>query len=388
MERSDRFPFTELPEALVEEMLSKSELVGDQLYDTFKEIQNNKTKMRKQLQEQNILKQDTEVGYPGIPTTCGVDGSYAVEKLLATDFAACAAVAIEGLTPPSEKRYEKRYWEKPHHRVFIHPEKHNLDTGTVIRGLMMEMELELAAKAPHDIVFLDGSLTTPLIYANQAINKMLEWVNEGTQTEVGKELEERFRKFLEDYKTILESLRTDKLWVSMPKYTTRRELGKKLSWSAHYDDRAILTTILSPGEFTSPVPLEEPLQPWHLRLPFKNKELERLKDEVIISAINRLYVMYYRPHNWTPVFRIEMASSIATNNSRIAVLLQGLKYQSGTPGILEPYPLYIADRMVKHLGSAIPAFRQTATRRMTELHQGDIGEIFFSMHGYRTESGR
>ena len=83
-----------------------------------------------------------------------------------------------------------------------------------------------------------------------------------------------------------------------------------------------------------------------------------------------------------------MASSIATNLSRIAVLLQGLKHQCGTPGIFEPYPIYMADRMVKHLGGAIPALRQTAAKRMTELHQGDIGEIFFSMHGYRTESGR
>jgi len=222
---------------------------------------------------------------------------------------------------------------------------------------------------------------------NQAINKVIELENEGNQTEVGKELKESFEQFLKDYKMILDSSRTDKLWVSMPKYTTRRELGKKLNWPSHYDDRAILTTILSPGEFTSPIPLDEPQQPWHLRLLSNDKEFERLKDEVI-SAINRLYVMYYRPHNWTPVFRIEMASSIATNNSRIAVLLQGLKFQSSTPGILEPYPLYTADRMVKHLGNAIPAFRQTATRRMTELHQGDIGEIFFNMHSYRTESGR
>lgn len=379
MDKVEQTPFAELPEALVEEMLSKSELVGDKLYNSFKEIQNNRAKMREQLQSQNILKHDTELGYPGIPTTCGADGSYAVEKLLATDFAACAAVAIEGLTPPSEKRH----WEKPYHRVFIHPEKHDPDTGTVIRGIMMRMEVELAAKAPHDIVFLDGSLTTPLIYTNQAINK----VSESHDTIVAKDLTENFKDFLESYKTILESSRTDKLWVSMPKYTTRRELGKKLNWPPHYDDRAILTTILSPGEFTSPIQLEEPPQPWHLRLPYDDKELERLNDEML-SGIRRLYVLYYRPHPWTPALRVEMASSIATNNSRIAVLLQGLKYQCGTPGILEPYPLYIADRMVKHLSRAIPAFRQTATGRMAELHQGDIGEIFFSMHGYRTESGK
>ncbi|MEG8946406.1 DNA double-strand break repair nuclease NurA [Rosettibacter firmus] len=383
MEKSNKILFAELPEALVEEMLSKSEQVGDKLYDAFKEIQNNKARLREQLEQKNILKKDTELPYVSPPTTCGIDGSYAVEKLLATDFVACAAVSIEGLTPPSEKRF----WEKPYHRVFIYPEKHDPDTGTIIRGVMMEMELELAAKAPHDIVFLDGSLTTPLIYMNQAINKMLEWKNEGIYTEVGEELEKRFGGFLEDYKTILESSRTDKMWVSLPKYTTRRELGKMFNWPSHYDDRAVLNTILLPSEFTSPIPLEKPQQTWHLRIPSNEKKLETLKDE-IISAITRLYVIYYRPHNWTPVFRIEIASSVAENNSRIAILLQGLKYQSGTPGIIEPYPLYIADRMVKHLGGAIPAFRQTATRRMTELHKGDIGEIFFSMHGYRTESGR
>jgi len=379
MEKGEQTPFAELPEALVEEMLSKSEMVGESLYTAFKEIQESKERIRRQLQDENILKKDAELGYPGIPTTCGVDGSYAVERLLATDFAACAAVAIEGLTPPSEKRH----WEKPHHRVIIRPEKHDPDTGTVIRGIMIGMELELASKAPHDIVFLDGSLTTPLIYMNQSVNKVLESGN----TVIGRNLVENFEAFLGSYQTILEAARTDRSWVSMPKYTTRRELGKKLNWPSHYDDRAILTTILSPGEFAAPVPLDQPQQPWHLRVPHSNKELKRLRDKVLLG-INRLYVIHYKPHNWTPALRIEMASSIATNNSRIAVLLQGLKYQCGTPGILEPYPLYIADRMVKHLGSAIPAFRQTATRRMAELHQGDIGEIFFNMHGYRTESGR
>jgi hypothetical protein len=383
MERSEQTPFLELPEALVEEMLAKSETIGEKLYEAFKETQINKIVYRKQLEEKGFLKRDTDLGYPDIPTTCGIDGSYAVERLLATDFVACAAVAVEGLTPPSEKRY----WEKPHHRVFIQSEKHDPDTGTVIRGLMIVMELELAVKAPHDLVFLDGSLTTPLIYMNQAVNKIIEWESENNQMEVGRELKERFKLFLENYKEILVSLRTDKLRVGIPKYTTRREIGRELNWLSIYDDRAILTTILSPGEFITPFPLERPQQPWHLKLPHNDEKLEKLKDEVI-SAINKLYVIYYRPHNWTPAFRIEIAPSIAKNDSLIALLLQGLKHQSRTPGILEPYPLYIADRMVKHLRSAIPAFRQAATRRMTELHQGNVSDIFFNMHGYRTESGR
>lgn len=368
-------PFAELPEALVEEMLSKSEEVGSFLYDSFEEIQQNREKIRTHLLNEGILKRDSEVGYPAIPTTCGVDGSYAVERLLATDFVACAGVAIEGLTPPSEKRY----WEAPYHRLFIEPEKHNPDSGSIIRGLMMEMEIELAVKAPHDIVFLDGSLTTPLIYMNQAINKVMEYAEE---TKFAREIKERFDEFLDSYKTILEARRSDKLWVGIPKYTTKRELGEKFSWPAHYDDRAILTTILYPGEFTSPISLTPPSQPWHLKLPTGgvNRDFD--------GILRRIHVIYYKPHKWTPALRIEIAPSVATNNSRIAILLQGLKYQCGTPGILEPYPLYIADRMVKHLGKALPAFRQTATKQMAKLYKGDVGEIFFSMHGYRTESGR
>lgn len=383
MERSEETIFAELPEALVEEMLFNSETVGDTLYESFEEIQQNKEIMRRQLREKNILRQDTDFGYPQLPTTCGVDGSYAVERLLATDIVTCAAVAVEGLIPPSEKRH----WVKPNHRVFIQPERHDPDTGMLVRGLMILMELDLAVNAPHDIVFLDGSFTTPIIYMNQTINKILEMENNGINISLCKNIKERFKKFSDDYKVILESSRSDKLWVSMPKYTTRRELGKMFNWPPQFDDRALLTTILCPGEFTTPIRIESPQQPWHFRAPSPEKGLERIKNE-IISAIDNLYIIYYRPHRWTPAFRIEIASSIASNNSRIAVLLQGIKYQAGTPGIMEVYPLYIADRMVKHLGRAIPVFRQIATKKMVDLHQGDISDLFFSMHGYRTESER
>ena len=377
MESIDQ-PFAELPEALVEEMLSKSEEIGNSLYRSFKEIQKNKENIRNQLLSEGFLKRDSEIGYPAIPTTCGVDGAYAVERLLSIDFVACAAVATEGLTPPSEKRH----WEQPHHGVFIGPEKHNPYTVSIIRGLMIEMEIELAVKAPHDIVLLDGSFATPLIYVNQAINKVIELEDKDGETELTSEIKNRFGNFIESYRKILLSERSDKIWAGMPKYTTKRELGEKFNWPTHYDDRAILTAILDPGEFTKPIPLTSPSQPWHLKLPTGNIDRE------LDSILRRVHVMYYKPHKWTPALRIEIAPSVAHNDARIAILLHGLKYQCGIPGILEPYPLYIADRIVKHLGKAIPAFRQTATKRMTELHPGDVGEIFFSMHGYRTESGR
>jgi len=367
-------PFAELPEALVEEMLSRSEAVGDVLHISFQKLQKSKEKFRSQLSGKNLLKSENEVAYSNIPTTCGIDGSYAVERLLAVDLAACAGVSVEGITPPSEKSY----WEKPLHKVFIKPQQHNTDTGTVIRGLMMEMEIELAAKAPHDIVFLDGSFVTPLIYMNQAVNKLLE----NSDLTVGKEIVENFNSFIHNYREILESTRSDKLWVAVPKYTTKREIGKKFDWPPEYNDRSVLTSILKPGEFTWPIQMETPSQPWHLKFPSGET------DSSFNNLLQKVHVIYYKPYNWTPALRLEVTAHIASNTSQIGILLQGIRHQCITPGILEPYPLYLADRMVKHLGKAIPAFRQTATKRMIEHYKGDISEIFFSMHGYRTDKGR
>jgi len=114
----------------------------------------------------NIIRRDSAINSRMYATTCGVDGSYAIERLLSIDIVTCAAVAVEGLTPPSEEKY----WEKPHHKIFVGVEKHDPDSSIILRGLMIGMEMELAAKAPHDVIFIDGSITTPLIYLNQAIS--------------------------------------------------------------------------------------------------------------------------------------------------------------------------------------------------------------------------
>src|ERR1043166_4367018 len=90
-------PFTDLPGALVDEVLQRTIVVGETLLASFEEIRRERKTRRAQLQESSLLRRDTDLGYPPIPTSCGIDGSYAVERLLATDLAACAAVAVEGL---------------------------------------------------------------------------------------------------------------------------------------------------------------------------------------------------------------------------------------------------------------------------------------------------
>ncbi|KKK47678.1 hypothetical protein LCGC14_3152740 [marine sediment metagenome] len=42
---------------------------------------------------------------PTNPTSCAVDGSFSIEKLLSTDIVVSASVAVEGLAPPTEERH-------------------------------------------------------------------------------------------------------------------------------------------------------------------------------------------------------------------------------------------------------------------------------------------
>ena len=376
--------FADLPAGLVEEALEGASQVGAHLLGDFRKMKQDKDKLRKQLESTGIIGHEADLPSPHIPTTCAVDGSYATEQLLAVDLAAAAAVAIEGLTPPNETRH----WDIPYHRTFIKAEVHHRDTATVLRSVMLGRELELAVNAPHDLVMLDMTLTLPIIYFNQAFSKAdeIERTLGSDALACVKEFQQHGSEFIEHYRDILKCPRSDKAYVGLPKYATRREIGKKAGWPAHHDDRSLLTMLLVPGEFTQPQVLSD--SDFHLKP--SGRTYNDLKDTAneVVSALKDISVVYYRPSGFIPALRVEMNAGVANSSQRLATVLRGLKEQTVAASMLEPYPLYMADRMAKSLAKAIPAFRQIATRQVSADYEGDISEIFFAMHGYRSGSGR
>ena len=128
------------------------------------------------------------------------------------------------------------------------------------------------------------------------------------------------------------------------------------------------------------MPLEQPEQEWHINNPSKFKPL----FNKIIEHLKEIYVIYYRPFNHVPALRIEVSKNIATNNGRLSILLEAIKLQCIGGGIMEPYPLYLADRMVKHLGTAVPAMRKAMMQEMAKEWGDDITGLYLAMHGYRT----
>ena len=375
-------PFTDLPGALVEEVMQRTDEVGRTLLQSFEHVRSERTSFRTNLQQSGRLGRDTDLEYPPIPSTSAVDGSYAVERLLTTDLAATAAVAVEGLTPPSERRF----WEQPRHQVSVEAETHNEATNSVLRGVMMTMELSLATKAPHDVVFLDGSMTTPVIYLNQSLNQ----ARYASALKLSSFLRQRAKAGMAAYLEILQSKRADKCWSFCPKYTTNREIGKAMDWPDTYDDRGLLTMLLDAGEFTKPINLQNPESEWHINtaaVPESDRKEADELEEKIAAELKHVVVIYYKPHVWMPALRLEVNQAVASNRTRLAVLLHGVKHQCGTPAILEPFPLYMADRMVKSLARAVPAFRQATTQRIAETYTGSLDEVFYGMHGFRTDAG-
>lgn len=376
-------PFSDLPAALLEDVLKQSESVGHILLASFQNVREGRANFRKSLLDHNLLVNESTLGYPPLPTTCATDGSYAIERLLTADLAAAASVAVEGLTPPSEKRF----WEQPCHSTFVVAEAHHAETATILRAVMLGRELLLAVKAPHDLVMLDMTLTLPIIYFNQALTQIIS----APDLHCAKEFKNNCCSYLEAYLAILRAERSDKNFIALPKYSTRREIGKALNWPPEHDDRGLLTMLLQAGELTKPHPLEQPEEgKWHLNtlsLPDEVSDRAKALAAEIVAQLGRLQIFYYKPHQWLPALRVEAASDIATNNHRLSTVIQGLKHQCATSAMLEPYPLYLADRTVKALAKSVPAFRQVATQRISESYEGDIGEVFFAMHGYRTEAG-
>lgn len=369
------FTFKDLPQALADEMLRKYRELGDRLIGYFKDIEEKREDLRRLLVYNGIEIRSSSLIIDTLqnPTTCGIDGAYVIERLLSVDIVAVAGVAVEGLAPPTETRY----WPEPHHLCDILSLAHNDTTFLGVRAAMITMELELAVNAPHDVVFLDGSLTTPLIHLNQAFSRLSDMPQELSQL-----INARIGATLDRYKEVLSSPRSDKIYVGIPKYTSRREVASRIGMD--YEDRALLSFILNGDEVVGPIDLTQGRDYWHHVFDGNNELVGKAND--VVSLIERLKIIYYKPYEYFPTLRIEVSPSVVENRSRLSRLLEALRTQCIPHAILEPYPLYLADRMVKQLGNALDTVKKAATQDILASYQDiSLSNMYLAMHSYRSE---
>jgi hypothetical protein len=380
-EEAEKPTFGELPEDLVKDLLNQSLALAGGLRKNLADLKEHVETVRSELEP---IRVDREIISTTVPTSCGVDGSYLVERLLSTDLAAFAALAIEGITPPSEKRH----WPAPKHYARVASIPHHESTQQVTRGLMMCQELLLGHQAPHDVVMLDWGFRTPAIFLNNATSNFKKCPSQ----EFKADLREHLPGALDAYAEVTNGRRSEKIYVGAPKYSTLNELTSRLKHATSFDDRTLATLVLKPGEFLGPYPIEasDDLADFHITVPLElaagSPDVEKFRDQALEGA-RTACVLYYKPRPYLPAMRLEVAKR-HSSDAHLATLLRAIEFQCSAPGVFEPFPLYLADRMVKHLPGAFPAFLQAVTHDMATSYEGDTGEVFLAMHSYRSEGGR
>lgn len=381
----------DLPEAMFEEALQKYESnILENVNSYLIKLSDLREKIRDKLFDLGILRNIGEiVQHKRYPTTCGVDGAYAINKQLTMDVVAIAGVAVEGLVPPREERI----WEKPHHLIEIFPVEHSQRTSSICRGLMFSFELELATKAPHSIVFLDGSLTSQLI----ALGMSFSAIEKGeVPALLAEKFEDKAEKTLKNYIKVLRSEKSDQIFAGIPKYSSRHEVASKLTSEfpelkeyidlEKYNDKGLLSLILKPDEVVGPIPLVKTEEEgrWHLS-GVKGKYDDYEKE--IVDSLYDLYIVYYKPSPSQPALRIEISKSVALSNARLSILLEGLQDQSKFAGIIEPYPLFLADMFVKHLSGALSEIKNIVISDIGSMEKFSSLDVFLAMHEYRSVGG-
>ena len=379
----------EIPASLMQKILDKTNDVGAVINESISNIQRNKEKYRSEIKD--LLCHEKIVERMDL-TVCGIDGSYIVERLLGTDLLFSCALFTEGIFSKlgqQDQQQQQSISSLDNYGVFVHPEKHDEENALLARAIMLQMEIKLASSAPFDVIYIDGSLTTALIHMYKAVNMIKDNDSLGS-----KKIKDDFEEFLSNYKKILlgESdndkdhySNNNKIWLGIPKYTSRNDIGQRLNWPSVYDDRAILTMVLETGEYTKPL-LFTNEEGWHHNLPYQNDTLEELMGDVIYG-IRKLHVVYYKPHPWSPAIRIELPFYIAEDKNKLEILLHNIKCQCEIPSIMEPFPLYMADRIAKKISPAISAYKQIIINQLINEPGQHEKDILFMMHSYRTESG-
>ncbi len=265
--------------------------------------------------------------------------------------------------------------------MWVNTLEHSKNAVNTLRGLMISMELELGAEAPHDLVLLDGSFVVLLIYLNQGLTSFSH-----APGLLRDEFLDRWsnQRVLDRFLGILQSDRT----VAVPKYSARNELAEYLHGNRlpETDGKTIATVILEPDEYVGPLPLfrfgGEDAE-YHLPRDYCPPECQ----EQMNHSIEQMRVVFYRPYGWAPAVRLELPAPIANSQAKLSMVLEGIKRQFFSPAVTEPYPLFLADRMVKSLGAGVAVIEQAVAQHAVGASP-DTEATLLCLQNYRTEGGR
>lgn len=368
--------FSDLPDALVRDLLAQATPVAERVSAHLNRLRQARSSIRQRVQSEGLIARKADLDVPREPSVVGIDGSYQIHRLTALDLCAAAAVAVEGTSKEA-----RRHWQEPYHRMWVNSFQHSKNATNTVRGLMISMELELAAEAPHDLVLLDGSFIVLLIYLNQGLTSF-----QAAPVLLREEFQRRWseQRVLDRFLALIQSDRT----VAVPKYSGRNELGNFLRDNdlPETDGKTLATLILEPDEYITPLPIFHfggDDTEYHL----PDEHCPRERQDQMNQSIENMRVIFYRPYGWAPAVRLELTAPIAASQAKLSMVLEGIKRQLFSPAVTEPYPLFLADRMVKSLGAGVAVIEQVVAQHAVGAST-DVETTLLCLQNYRTEGGR
>ena len=347
----DSAVFGNLPDVMVQELLVRSSEVSKALTCRVKKLADDQPKLRERAEAEGIIKKlPVSVPEADGKTVVAVDGSATVERMAGTDVYAAAAVRVAGYGAEVEPK-------PPEHAVKMHAVGGLADGRQMNLALMgiLECELALASESKDDLVLFDGTVFSVVIASGLALRGIGD-----PRDDLSKTLHRRWLDVRPEIPKLLQSVAV----AAIPKRSTadnefvrytRLFADKESNWTG-------LTTanlILEAGEYTIPLPL--PTQ----RLGLRNTPLESAYVDHLNLLLDEMRVVYFRPREWSPAYRIELAPSVAEDERLLQRQLALIREQCVNASMREPYPLYLADRFVRSLGKGMAAVVEVVRGQVT-----------------------
>jgi len=89
--------FSDLPDALVRDLLAKATPVAERVSAHLKVLGDKKDSIREKILSKNLIRQKADLDVLREPSVAGIDGSYQIHRLTAFGLCAAAAVAMKKL---------------------------------------------------------------------------------------------------------------------------------------------------------------------------------------------------------------------------------------------------------------------------------------------------
>ncbi|MFC1608453.1 DNA double-strand break repair nuclease NurA, partial [Candidatus Latescibacterota bacterium] len=360
--------------SLVHDMLSKSGDVSKELSSAFRSISENRDQLRSRLE----ISTHNDDADSKEPSACAVDGTSYSDMVLGSGLVYSAAFAVEGLIPSSGSKN----WQEPLYMTTLHQEKDTKALSRVMTAVMMEMAVELAAQAPHDIVFIRGSMAGYLATIMASLKTALEFKESPTS----REFLTRMKTAIVSLQTIVNSNNSRKIRTASPGLHSGKALISHLKLPDTLDDTHLMTLLLSPGEYIGPIKLERKELVRVSQIPIKDEKFAAVRDN-LTAAMGELQVVCYRPEQWIPSLTFEVTQSVAEDKSLLSVLLHGIKAQCISAGIHEPYPVYRAGLMVHSMREAFTSLRSSMIQGIDSGSENDIGTLISALLHKSTFAG-